>query len=103
MKKNLAEDFVPFEPATPRGQVDSGPRLKVVPKPGPSEDSTDFAPLEPPAGNSDGSPTGKVHSSAHSKSNSSAPSISLEREGDRITSIRIECACGQIIELNCTY
>ncbi len=31
------------------------------------------------------------------------PEITLQREGDRITQIRIQCGCGQIIELGCQY
>ena len=33
----------------------------------------------------------------------SAPSVTLEREGDRVKHIRIQCACGGIIELECAY
>jgi len=31
------------------------------------------------------------------------PKITLERQGDRITCIRIQCSCGHIIEVACTY
>jgi hypothetical protein len=31
------------------------------------------------------------------------PKITCQREGDRITHIRIQCACGQVIELACEY
>ena len=31
------------------------------------------------------------------------PKVSLQREGDRITSIHIECTCGRVIELACDY
>jgi hypothetical protein len=31
------------------------------------------------------------------------PAITLQREGDRVTHIRIQCACGQVIELACLY
>jgi hypothetical protein len=31
------------------------------------------------------------------------PQVTLEREGDRITAIRIECSCGQVVVLNCVY
>ena len=31
------------------------------------------------------------------------PEITLEREGDRITQVRIQCGCGQVIELGCQY
>jgi hypothetical protein len=29
--------------------------------------------------------------------------VTLRREGDRITGIRVQCTCGQVIELDCTY
>jgi hypothetical protein len=31
------------------------------------------------------------------------PKITLEKQGDTITHIRIECSCGQITELKCDY
>jgi len=31
------------------------------------------------------------------------PSITLQRDGDKITAIHIECACGQVIDLACDY
>ena len=31
------------------------------------------------------------------------PSVSLQRDGDRVTHIRIQCGCGQLIELECAY
>jgi len=31
------------------------------------------------------------------------PVVTLQKDGDRVTSIRIECSCGQVIELACTY
>jgi hypothetical protein len=31
------------------------------------------------------------------------PKITLERQGDLITHIRIECSCGQVTELKCEY
>lgn len=33
----------------------------------------------------------------------SQPEIILQRDGDRVTQIRIQCGCGQIIELGCQY
>lgn len=32
-----------------------------------------------------------------------SPEITLQRDGDRITQICIQCGCGQIIELGCQY
>ncbi len=31
------------------------------------------------------------------------PKVTLERDGDRITSIKIQCGCGHVIELACAY
>src|SRR6266481_1135931 len=33
----------------------------------------------------------------------SAPAVSLQRDGDRITQIQIRCACGESIVLDCNY
>lgn len=32
-----------------------------------------------------------------------AVNIELKRDGDRITQIRIQCRCGDLIELDCEY
>ena len=31
------------------------------------------------------------------------PAVTLQRDGEKITAIRIECVCGQVIELGCEY
>ena len=31
------------------------------------------------------------------------PRLSLQRDGERITNIRIQCSCGQIMDLACAY
>lgn len=31
------------------------------------------------------------------------PTISLQKDGDRVTQIRIQCSCGEVIELACDY
>jgi hypothetical protein len=31
------------------------------------------------------------------------PSVILLRNGNTVTSIRVQCTCGQVIELNCQY
>ncbi len=31
------------------------------------------------------------------------PRISLQSDGDRITNIRVQCSCGQIMDLACVY
>jgi hypothetical protein len=31
------------------------------------------------------------------------PSVTLQRDGERISAIRVQCGCGQVIELACIY
>ena len=31
------------------------------------------------------------------------PKVTLERDGDRISSIRVHCSCGQVLDLACIY
>ena len=31
------------------------------------------------------------------------PKVTLQRQGDVVSGIRIQCGCGQVIELNCVY
>jgi hypothetical protein len=43
-------------------------------------------------------------SCTHSPANPpAAPAITLQKDGDRVTHIRIECSCGQVVELECAY
>lgn len=39
---------------------------------------------------------------AHSE-DCAKPAIKVERTGELVSSIRIECSCGQVIELACVY
>jgi hypothetical protein len=31
------------------------------------------------------------------------PVVTLKKDGDRVTHIHIQCACGQVVELECAY
>jgi hypothetical protein len=35
--------------------------------------------------------------------NCGQPSVTLQRQGEVISGIRVECGCGQVIELACAY
>ena len=86
------DGFVPFDPLPSAGaKAPATPgTLKVVPK---SEAAPAFSPL-----------SANVPSHAQHGSNASGkPVVTLQREGERITGIRIECGCGQVIELACSY
>jgi hypothetical protein len=38
---------------------------------------------------------------AHAKT--CEPRLSVQRDGERITNIRVQCSCGQVMELACVY
>ena len=86
------EPFVPFDPIpTLAARSSSTPvNLKVVPK---GESTPAFIPLQSPD-------APHVHGPA---GNAGEPVVTLQREGDRVTGIRVECGCGQVIELTCSY
>jgi hypothetical protein len=65
----------PFSPSTPRPSPIGAPTTTPT-----------FSALDP-----------------HSAQNHGQPKITFQKEGDRITQIRVQCPCGQIIELNCLY
>jgi len=38
-----------------------------------------------------------------SPANCATPKVTLQRQGDIVTGIVIQCSCGQVIELTCSY
>ena len=84
--------FVPFGPGTLASTRASGdaPNLKVMPK---DSAAQAFSPFQT-------SPETHQHGAGGS---GGQPTLTLQREGDKITGIRVECACGQVIELACSY
>lgn len=86
------DSFVPFDAGqAPRASQSGGlANLKVVPKTdSPSGAAPAFTPL--------------AGSMGHAHGVSGKPVVTLQREGERVTGIRIECICGQVIELTCSY
>jgi hypothetical protein len=62
--------------------------LKVLPQ---AEAKPVFEPLAPCA------------SQKQSAKKCTTPSVTLQRQGDVVSGIRIECGCGQVIELACVF
>jgi hypothetical protein len=91
---NETDPFLPFQLApapplaAPAPSVGSRGDLKL---PSRAEGAPPFLPVQM-SGNAPG----------HGP-HSGRPTITLERDGDRVTGIRVECACGQVIELACRY
>lgn len=92
MSQRANSTFVPFEPGT--GGADHSGNLGFTPK---VISATDGA---TPAASKPTSAAAHQHSGSEA---SAKPVVTLQRTGDKITSIRIECICGQIIDLNCSY
>jgi len=46
---------------------------------------------------------GETHGSSASSEACAKPVVTLQRNGDIVSSIRIQCGCGQVVELNCVY
>lgn len=85
------DDFIPFGPATPGGasKTDRTPALNLVTGSGAGNN---FSPLQTTGNSAHGA--GKGHGAA---------TLTLQKDGDVITGIRVECACGQVIDLACAY
>ncbi len=94
-QRAVSEPFIPFDPIPTAGAQPAGtpvnPRgIRVVSK---TEPGTSFTPLATP-----GTPHTHAAGGAGGK-----PVVTLQRDGERVTAIRIECACGQVIDLACSY
>jgi hypothetical protein len=88
------ESFVPLISAAPNASSERANfQAKVVPNP---DQAQKFQPAESsiPASHAPG---------AAARSSQCEPRVSLQRDGDRITGIRVQCSCGQVIDLACVY
>ena len=89
----MAEPFIPFvpgaAPVSPAPETSIG--LKVLPSPAGA--ASPFSPV----------PGSAAHLHGAAAAGAPQPKISVRREGDKITGIRIECVCGHVIDLACSY
>jgi hypothetical protein len=81
----MPDIFTPLTPAT----ITSGGGSSI-------SSSTAFKPLPAPAVASGGNPATPGACAAK-------PAITLQRKGNVVTSIRVQCGCGQVIDINCQY
>ena len=90
MPNTRDESFVPLTPTIlPAGRRPDF-RVTILSQP---ENLQPFRPLVSPAGSAP----------ASGQPSSSEPRISVQRDGDRVSAIQIQCGCGQVIELACVY
>lgn len=92
MTLQKTESFVPLT-SKPTTDESREFRVTVIPQSSPAHN---FQPLEQAAFHSTESNglNGKKHGE---------PRLTMQRDGDRITNIRIQCGCGQVMELACVY
>lgn len=83
-------DFVPFQvPAAGGSRPQTEARTKVIVG---GQTAIAFHPM--------------LQDAAHPNTPSNAhgePSVTFERDGDRVTRIKVQCPCGNVFELACDY
>jgi hypothetical protein len=84
----MNKSFVPFS-ASPPSVTSTGPGLRAK-----AVVDSKLAEAFRPITGSD-LPASTVSSALHE------PKVTLEREGSRVTCIKVQCLCGHIIELTC--
>ena len=93
MTPNRNEAFVPLAAASPRPAGERREfRATVI---SPSAQAPAFQSVSAVGAASVASPA------AHA--GSCQPKVSLQRDGNRVTGIHIQCSCGQVMELACVY
>lgn len=91
----MTDAFAPLVvSATTRSPEGTVFRLKVIPQ---ASAVPAFQPLQsaPPQS------AAPVHT--HAAHTSCPPKVTLQRDGDRVTQIRLECGCGEVFDLTCGY
>jgi hypothetical protein len=83
-----SESFVPLTAGTPKNMHEEF-RVLVAPRPENARPLLDSKPE-------------LISGGPHTLS-SCQPKVTLHRDGDRISGIHIQCSCGQIIDLTCSY
>jgi hypothetical protein len=86
------ESFVPLTAATPSGENREF-RVTVIPQNGSAQS---FQTLEQTV-------SGAAENISSNGKKNCEPRLSLQRDGERVTNIRIQCTCGQMLDLACVY
>ena len=86
------EPFVPLTAATPANSTSRGDfQATVVSQPAQMQK---FHSIESSAA---------AASDANQRAANCEPRVTVQRDGDRVAGIRIQCSCGQVIDLACAY
>ena len=89
----MSDPFVPLPSADPARKLNEPFTVKVIP--GGAAEPQSFRPLAQSCAAALPEPAAGAHRTE--------PEITLGRDGDRITHIRVRCACGALVELRCEY
>lgn len=65
--------------------------------------TANLRPLPSANGGLNGGANGGSNGGGHSQQKTCEPRVSLQCDGDRITGIRVQCGCGQVMDLACVY
>lgn len=102
---NAADSFVPLafnrSAASPDNAGGSDGFVPTKPVKGDSAPRPGTAATPSPTSHAGASPASVVAPRPHV--DHGRPVVTLRREGDQLTGIRIECTCGKVIELDCLY
>ncbi|MBX3747516.1 MAG: hypothetical protein KF833_19575 [Verrucomicrobiae bacterium] len=95
----MPADFVPLAVPAHRAADPGGFRVRVLPPPGDSP-APAFAPLHchPPA-----AAAAETAAPASTPAPVTPPQVTLRRDGDRVTGVRVVCGCGQVLDLELVY
>lgn len=93
----MPADFVPLAMPASRAANAGEFRVRVLPPPG-EPPAPAFVALNPhpPAGAASACP-------ASPSDPASVPQVTLRRDGDRVTGVRVACGCGHVLDLELVY
>ena len=89
------EAFVPLTTA-PAAGAGQDHRVTVIP------DAKQFQALKSPEPSASAAATALAEAGPHPEK-ICEPRVTVQRDGDRVTHLRIQCTCGQIMDLACVY
>ena len=84
----MSDNFVPLSSATTASALNGFAPLQLR--------STSSVAVKP-------APTNPPGESPKSEHGCATPKVTLQKTGDVVSGIRIQCSCGQVIELACAY
>lgn len=85
----MSTEFLPFVPSSAQIEPSGEFQARVIPH-GATKGSS--APA-----------SGGISNAASGVRQKCEPKVTVERVGDRVTRIQVQCSCGEVIDLSCVY